>query len=277
MPAKNITVLTTSDIRRMCFHAAAEEYTKDPVVSELRPRFSQKLRGRRFDFTFENGTKISYDFQHGSLVWSENGEEWNEEYAECLESTRQGVFLVHHLRTHKLPYEAATLVIDTNASLVTMVYDKLGKKSANRDVDRVVWFGYYGDAVPENLHTGTDEVVGKVIDWKFAEDIVIHTLYANVECCAFISPAPALAPGWEDYFQTFNPTKYAKIAKDLYAVSFYAPYACGMEVTMLMDLEKMTAVGAVFGFDSVDKFCSYTFGAKGAYAELGFVGLYTVR
>ena len=46
---------------------------------------------------------------------------------------------------------------------------------------------------------------------------------------------------------------------------------------MLIDLKKMRAVGAVFGFDSTDKFCSYTFGAKGAFAQFGFLGLYTVQ
>lgn len=276
MPKKNITVLTTKDIKNLCFLASKDEYTKDPIISELRPCFTKKLRDHQFDFEFENGTKISYVFDRFGLSWKENDGEWNEEYAECLESARDGVFLVHHLRTHTNPYEAATLIIDTNTSLVTMIYDKLGKKSANRDVNRVVHFGRYGNNAAA-LHSMTDEVVGKVIDWKFADNIIIHTLYANIDCCAFISPAPSAAPGWEDYFPTFNPTRYVKIAEDLYAISFYAPHACGMEVTMLMDLKKMTALGAAFGFDSTDKFCSYTFGAKGAYAELGFIGLYTVR
>ena len=39
--------------------------------------------------------------------------------------------------------------------------------------------------------------------------------------------------------------------------------------------EKMRAIGAAFGFDSTDKFCSYTFGAKGAFAPMGFLGSYT--
>ena len=67
-----------------------------------------------------------------------------------------------------------------------------------------------------------------------------------------------------------------KIAEDLYLVSFDAPHACGMEVSMLMDLRKFRALGAAFGLDAEDRFCSYTFGAKGAYASLGFLGSYTV-
>ena len=276
MPFKKTTALTIKDIRDICFNASPADYTRDPMVSELRPRFTKKLRDQQFDFCFEDGGKISYQFDRFGLSWCEDGEEWNEEYAECLESTREGVFFVHHLRTHVNPFEAANLIIDTNTHLVTMIYDKIGKKSQTRDVKRVVRFGWYGEK-PAELHASTEEVVGDVIDWKFADDIIIHTMYCNVECLAFISPAPAKAPGWEDYFPTFNPTKYVKIADNLYAISFYAPYACGMEVTMLMDLDKMRAVGAAFGLDSTDKFCSYTFGAKGAHAPLGFIGLYTVN
>ena len=272
MPFKRTTVFTRKDLVELCFNANPAEYTRDPIVSPLRPAFSKKLRDLDFTFQFADGGKIDYHFDRFGLAWREAGEDWNEELAEVLESSREGVFLVHHLRTHVNPYEAATLVIDTNTKLVTMIYDKLGKASQTRDVDRKVRFGYYGEK-PETLQ----ELIGKVIDWKFADDIIIHTLYCNVQCLAFISPLPAKAPGWEDFFPTFNPTKYIKIADELYLVSFYAPHACGMEVSMLIDLKKMRSVGASFGFDSTDKFCSYTFGAKGAFAQLGFLGLYTVE
>ena len=155
MPAKNITVLTTMDIKNLCFHAVPEAYASDPVISELRPAFTKKLRERRFCFHFENGSEISYLFDRFGLSWSMDGKEWHEERAECLESTREGVFLVHHLRTHVNPYEAATLIIDTNTSLVTMIDDKLGKKSGNRDLNRTVLFGYEGEK-PAALNAKTD-------------------------------------------------------------------------------------------------------------------------
>ena len=79
------------------------------------------------------------------------------------------------------------------------------------------------------------------------------------------------------FLPTLNPARYVRIAEDLYLVSFYAPRASGMEVSMLIDLKALRALGAAFGLDSTDKFCSYTFGAKGAFAQLGFLGLYTVN
>ena len=276
MPFKRTTVFTRKDIIELCVAANPEQYLRDPIISDLRPAFSKKLREREFTFLFADGGKIDYRFDRFGVCWREEGEEWNEETAEVLESTRDCVFLLHHLRTQVNPFEAASLVIDTNSNLVTMIYDKIGKASQTRDIDRKVRFGWFGEK-PAQLQDLTDELIGKVIDWKYADDIIIHTLYCNVQCLAFISPLPAKAPGWEDYFPTFNPTKYIKIAEELYLDSFYAPHAGGMEVSMLIDLKKMRAVGATFGFDSTDKFCSYTFGAKGAFAQLGFLGLYAVN
>ena len=275
MPYKRTTALTMHDIRALCFQAKESEYACDPVISELRPRFTKKLRDKAYTLEFSDGGRLFYRFDRFGLSWSEDGESWEEEKAECLESSRENVFLVHHLRTHVNPYEAVTLVLDENTGCAVMVFDKFGKASGTRDVDRKVRIGRFEEKT-ETLPAFTDELIGKVIDWKFADEIRIHTIYCNVQCLAFVSPAPEKAPGWADYFPTFNPTRYVKLEEGLYLVSFYAPYACGMEVSMLIDLAAMRALGAAFGFDSTDKFCSYTFGAKGAYAPMGFLGSYTV-
>ncbi len=274
MPYKKTTALTMHDLKARCFAAKESDYASDPVISPLRPRFTDKLRDKAFALEFTDGGKLYYRFDRFGLVWSEDGENWEEEKASCLESSRAGVSLVHHLRTHVLPYEAVTLIFDENTGRAVMVYDTFGKASGTRDVNRRVRIGWFG-ARPDALPEFSDELVGRVIDWKFADDIRIHTIYCNVQCLAFVSPAPEKAPGWADYFDTFNPTRYVKLAEELFLISFYAPFACGMEVSMLLDLRAMRALGAAFGFDSTDKFCSYTFGAKGAFAPMGFLGSYT--
>lgn len=276
MPARRITALTTKDIQKLCFESTVADYSSNPIVSPLRPALSKKLAGSELTFCFEDGLQLNYQIGARSVNWQQDGGEWQEEYAECLESSQPGVFLLHHLRTHVNPYEAATLILDTNTCRVTLIYDRLGKKSATRDVNRTVHYGYWGEK-PAQLHAVTEDLVGKTIDWKFADDAIIHMGYVNIQCCAFISPVPAALPGWKDYFATFNPARYIRITDNLIAMSFYAPYGSGMEVTMLMDLQNMRAVGACFGIDSTDKFCSCTFGAKGAYAQLGFIGRYTVE
>ena len=275
MPYKRTTQFTMHDLKALCFSAREDDYTRDPVISDLRPRFTKKLREKLFSLEFTDGGKLFYRFDRFGLSWSEDGESWEEEKAECLESTRGGVYLVRHLRTHVTPFEAVTLVLDENTGSAVLVHDAFGKASGTRDVRRTVRIGWFGEK-PDLLPAFSDELVGKVIDWKFADEIRIHTVYCNVQCLAFVSPVPEKAPGWADYFETFNPTRYVKVAHGLYLVSFYAPYACGMEVSMLIDLSAMRALGAAFGLDSTDRFCAYTFGAKGAYAPLGFVGSYTV-
>jgi hypothetical protein len=274
MPINIPTILTMADMKRICRAATPQTLGQSGVISELRPDFSSKLQGCSFTFYLDSGVVLHYQFSDHGLAWREEGGEWREEACDCLESSANGVFLIHHLRTHVCPCEAVTLVLDSRTMLVTWVHDRLGNKNANRDVSRTVVFGAAGETA--SRHTRTDELVGTVIDWKFADDVMIHSIYETTTCCAFVSPPPAAAPDWRDFFATFNPARYVRIAESLYLVSFYAPGASGMEVTMLIDLANMRAIGAAFGLDRTDTLRSYTFGARGARATLGFTGRYTI-
>jgi len=272
------TVLTMKDIKGICDKATPATLAHSGVISSLRPVFSGKLWGMTFLCTFDNGAAFEYRFgdQGNGLAWREKKGVWCEEPCECLESTVGNVFLVHYLRTDTFPYGAVTLVIDKNTSLVTLVEDKIGTVQANRDVKRTVAYGYIGEEDPVSRHAPTDDLVGEIIDWRFADNVVLHAMYETVQCCAFVSPPPAGAPDWYDFFLTFNPTRYIKVAEKLYLITFYAPGSSGMEVTMLMDLDRMRAIGSAFGIDITDSLRSYTFGAKGAYAAIGFIGRFTV-
>jgi hypothetical protein len=276
MPRRVPVILTLNDIQRICREATPASYARSGVISDLRPPFTKKLRGQSVLFYFDDGTVLGYRFGCAGLEWNENGGEWHEEASECLESSADGVFLIHHLRTHINPCEAATIIWDANSAEATWVRDRFGNKNANRDVSRTIVFGA-SDASATGRHAKTDEMVGKVIDWKLADGVKIHTIYETVVCCALVSPPPAGAPDWADFFETFNPSRYIKIRDGLFLISFYAPNQSGMEVTMLMDLQKMRALGAAFGIDMTETLRSYTFGAKGAYAPIGFIGRYTVE
>ena len=152
----------------------------------------------------------------------------------------------------------------------------MGTVHSNRDVKRILKHGYIGDAQPSQRHAKTDELVGAILDWRLADDVVFHAMYETVQCCAFVSPPPAAAPDWSGFFPTFNPAKYRKIADSLYLVTFTAPSSSGMEASMLMDLKRMRAIGSVFGIDMTDTLRSYTFGAHGAHAAIGFIGKYNI-
>jgi hypothetical protein len=278
MSRKVPTVLTIKDIETICFQANPATLAQSGAISALRPPFSSKLRGTALRCSFDGGSVLEVRFLASGkgLVWRKEDGEWHEEACECLESSAENVFLVHYLRTDTMPYEAVTLVLDRNTSLVTRVEDRLGTVNSNRDVKRTLAHGYIGDADPPRRHAKTDELVGVILDWRFADDVVLHAMYETVQCCAFVSPPPAAAPDWYGFFLSFNPTRYRKIAENLYLISFTAPGSSGMEANMLMDLNKMRAVGSVFGIDWTDTLLSYTFGARGAYAAIGFIGRYNV-
>ena len=278
MPRRVPTVLTMNDIQRICYESTSEKLTQSGVISSLRPACSTGLRGETFQCLFDNGSSLEFKFsdREYELSWRENSGEWHEERYECLQSSVDQIFLLHFLRTDSLPYEAETFVLDKRASLVTRVRGQIGTVNANRDIRRTVSFGVIGSEKTAARHTRTDDMVGVVIDWQFADGVTIHCMYETVQCCAFVSPPPVAAPDWYDFFHTFNPSKYVKIADHLYLITFYASGTSGMEVTMLMDLAKMRAVGAVFGIDPTDSLRSYTFGAKGAYAPAAFIGCYTM-
>ena len=275
MPRFVPTVLTMADMRKICWSPCPESYAAAGPFCELRPHFTTRLEGKNFCFKFQDDSTLWYRFGRGFLEWSNDGQFFHEEYAECLESRRRDIFLIHHLRTHENPCSAVTLVIDIAKSLVTLVACKFGTIHANRDVSRKVIFGAYNGAAPG--HTLTDELTGVVIDWKFADNVIIHQMYENVTCCAFVSPPPAAAPEWKEFFITFNPTKYVKLREKLYLISFCAPGSSGMEASMLMDLRSMTQIGAMFGIDTADTLRSYSFGGHGAYAGVAFIGRYTVE
>ena len=278
MPRRVPTVLTMKDIIKICAKATPATLAQSGVISSLRPAFSSKLRGKTLQCTFDSGAAGEYRLStlENKLSWLDMDSVWHEEAYDCLESSVENVFLVHYLRTDTDLTEAVTLVLDMNTSLVTRVEGTLGTVLSNRDVKRKVESGYIGDRDPGTHHVKTDDMVGMILDWRFAQDVVIHAMYETVQCCAFVSPPPAAAPDWYDFFITFNPARYRKIADQLYLISFYAPGNSGMEAIMLMDLGRMRAVGAAFGIDITDTLRAYTFGAKGAYAPIGFIGCYTV-
>lgn len=275
MPRWIPTLLTFSDIRRICQESSADPgLHQSGMISSLKPELSADLNGKEFDFTFSDGTVLHYLFQDKTADWND-GSRSGHETVEVMPSTAEGVYLIHHLRTDQVPYGASTLIFDLKSNLVTFIRDELGTVHANRDVEREVLFGWSGQNQSET-HQFSEKLVGNVIDWKFADQVKIHSMYEATNCCAFVSPPPPQVPEWEQYFITFNPSKYIRIRENLFAISFCAPGSSGMETTMLIDLEKMTAVGATFGIDSADRLRSYCFGAKGAHAPVGFIGHYSI-
>lgn len=277
LPRTIPTVLTTFDLQRICLNPQPALYAAAGAAGAQRPDFTARLNGRELCFAMDDGRKLWYAFHGDHLSVGGESAVRREEYAECLASAAEGVYLIHHLNTGSDPCGASTLVYDEKTGLATLVSDTFNTVWADRDVNRTVTFGALDGVGTKERHACTDRLTGTVIDWKYAEGMIIHQLYENRSCCAFVSPPPEAAPEWSVFFSTFNPTKYVQIRENLLLLSFYAPGSSGMEVSALMDLDTMTQVGAVFGIDMTDALRSYTFGANGAWAEVAFVGRYTVE
>ena len=272
------TWLTLCDLEKICMNARRDQFRKSGLISSLRPNFSHDLAGKSVDLIFEDESRISYQFHRDHLVFSQ-GDTSTEEEMEILPSARPNVYLVHHLRTDIIPWQAVTLVLDFDRKSATMLDLKFGTIHSNRDVCRTVRFaGIAGQSSDSSscAHAFTEDLTGVVMDWRFTPEICIHQMYENISCCAFVSPVPDAAPEWSGFFTTFNPTRYIRLADRLYFISFCAPGSTGLEADMLMDLDSMTCTGSAFGIDWMDKLCFYTFGGIGACAEVGFRGQYTV-
>ena len=276
MARKIPKLLTRSDVIKICIVTSPASYSCSALISPLRPEFDKSLCGRTFTFSFEGDEKRICRFEQQAVLWGCCEESLREEYAEWFKFPNGEIYFVHHLKTNELPYEAVSFVLDLEKMSVTYIEMKLGTVHSNRDVQRTVKLGTV-DGGECCKHEITNDLTGKVIDWKFADGVMMHHMYENISCSEFVSPSPTGPYEWDDFFYTFNPTKYIKVGEKLYLINFYAPGASGCAADMLMDLEKMTCVGAFFGIDSKEIFKSYTFGGKGAYADVAFLGRYTVE
>lgn len=274
MARKVPTVLTMWDLRKICYEAEPCTYATSTAIGPLKPRPSYDLTGLELHFIFEDESR-DYRFERERLFWSRDGQHWYEEFPEYLASTAKPVYLIHHLLSERDIKGASTLIVDLEKEAVTLIDMKIGTILSNRDVDRRILFGKFHNGVIS--HQLTNDLSGKSMDWMLTENFKIHQLYENWSCCAFVSPPPEEVPEWRDFFFTFNPTKYVRLRENLYLISFLAPGASGMEGCMLMDLKAMRAVGSVFGIDRQDILKSYTFGAQGAFAPVGFSGKYMVE
>lgn len=268
------TLLTAYDIRRICLDSTEKTLEECFISKKSYNRFDLSGLGSACELVFENGEKTHYRFGRDYLEWSTDGSHFHEEKAACTIVEDRYVFL-HHMFTDRLPYSAATIVIDLKKEYAVCIDMQLGNIHSDRDVNRAVRYAGLNRACPA-MDLLTDEMTGVIVDWKYEEDCRIHSMYENRSCSEFVSYIPEKMPEWEDFFYNFNPTKYVKLDEKTYLISFYAPGMSGVCVNQLMNLDTMKCIGSFWGIDFSDKLRSYMFDGYGAYAETAFVGRYTV-
>lgn len=267
------SVSTGAEIVEYCKKAdLAASRTSDYLISDYRPPFTEYFVNKEYVFFFDHGSKLEYCFPEKHLLrWREQGGSWNEEYYEALESTAGEVFLIHHLRRDILPYGCTTLIVDLRTELVTWISMTLGTPECDRNVNRKLYFGYFG-MLKEQRHAYTDELCGVILDWKYSESFIIRHEYVTLDW--------ALSPGEpsenaEDYlFRKFLPAKYVKVRDRLYIMTFIEDG--GTDICFLIDMKKLRNVGAFFGMGDQGRLACFTVGAKAGLGKFGFDGKYAI-
>lgn len=268
------TLLTSYDVQRICLNSAPQSLEDCYISKKSYNRFNLSQFGNAFDLEFQDGQKLHYRFGRDYLEWSTDGTNFHEEKAAASVVDDKYIY-IHHMFTDKLPYTASTMVIDPSKGYAVCIDMCFGNKYSDRDVNRTVRYAGLNRPCPvEDLLT--DELTGAVIDWKYEENCRVHSMYENRSCSEFVSDIPAKMPEWEDFYYTFNPTKYVKLDEKVYLISFYAPGMSGVCVNQLMNLHTMKCIGSFWGIDFTDKLRSYMFDGYGACADVAFIGRYTV-
>jgi hypothetical protein len=264
-------VYTAEEIRELCRTTDFQKSRESDLISHFRPPFAEYFSGREIHCVLDNAEKITYRFTDAhTLIWSADGEHFDEEYYEALESTVKDVFLISHIRHNTMPYEGVTLVVDTATELVTLIHSWFGTAQNDIFVDCQAHFGYYGES-KQARHSWTDELCGVVLDWKYSDGFVIRHEYISMD--AMLSPGEPTDDEEAYLFRKVLSACYVKIRKGLYIASFAEDGGC--RFNLLIDLAALRDVGAIFGLG--DKgLSSYTIGAVAGRGSFGFTGKYAI-
>lgn len=257
-------VYTHAEIIESCKAANGKNTEDSDLISSFRPPFSEKLVGKEFHCRFQDGSTLELLFSDAHQVQCvRDGGEKTTEYYDALESTKAGVFLVHFFFHTILPFEGATIVIDTESELVTWVQLIIGDTVADVCVNRKYVFGYYGSP-KQQLHHYTDEMAGVLLEWRYSETYPIYHDYVTPYC--MLSPGYTEAHEEDWLWRKTLPTEYAKIRDGLFLVSFIEDG--GSEAALLIDLDELRDVGAFYGVGG-GKFFSFTIGARATRHPFG--------
>ena len=232
---------------------------------QFMPPYTDKLKGRKVRFLFDDFT-VAYEFTgiNDAVYTDEEGKD-HEIFCMALESTREGIFLIHHHIPGTDPVRGNTIIYDTNTGAVTLVASRIGNEASEREVSRQFHFGKAEGKCPseEEMHCFTKDLVGKAIVWKYKDDdFRVKHIYSSEYYYSY-----AMIKNGECWMAS-NPGDFLKVADDLYVFSFIEERQGGTEAIFLMDLKEMHDVGAFFGINAKQKFECYMVGAKGHYAPM---------
>ena len=249
---------------------APEEKNND--LARYREEFSDGLVGKDFSCVFGDSMKVHLTFPSlHSLLWTEDGENWYEEYYEALLSTGGNVIGAHFVRSHTLPHEGAFVVFDMDTGYVTWVTLQVG---SDFDEKFTCSFPHFGEI--ENFgnregkpHHFSNDLVGVSIDWEYNEHFTIRHSY--------VSPHLTIGPhlpgrdneyGDESFLERgFLRAFHSKVRDDLLLTSFTEPGSCC--AVLLIDMKTVHDIGCFYGVSYYGTLDSKTLTAFGGIGKNG--------
>lgn len=263
--------LTAEEVQRMVDGSTPEQYAHGGLgEGEYMPPYCDELTGKTFFFEFDQeGITLRYNFTAShQLDWACSGDDCSPalhtEYCDYLKS-EDGIYLVQHMVRHSAPPASVTLVIDTNAGLVTMCRAHFGNGVEPREIDRCFYFGiirgYAG--YPKERHHFTRDLVGKAIEWTYHEGMPpIKHIYSTEYYYTYVMRSG------DKCWVASNPADFVRVNDHLYIFSFVEERQAGSQGFFLINLDTLYDVGSFLGINSEDHFECYTVGAKGKWAAM---------
>lgn len=241
-------------------------------MGRYRKNFSEALVGKDFNCNFDDGMNIRVVFPDvHTLKWTEDSENWHEEYYEAMQSTAGNVIGAHFVRRHVLPFEGAFVVFDLDTGYVTWVTAHIGSEFDEKFAST---FPHFGEIEGFGTHEGphhhySNDLVGVSIDWQYNEQFTIRHSY--------VSPTLTISPHLpgtdrEDgderfigrgFLRAFN----AKVRDNLLLTSFTEPGNCC--AILLIDMNIVHDIGCFFGLSYQGTLDSETITALGGIGNNG--------
>ena len=261
-------------------------YDKEPQfegLSQYKGAFWYDLAGKSFSLAMDNGYDYLVNFVDGeNLMWAKQGEHFKWEKYECLKSD-ETTYMVNVEVFGAEPRAGATIVLDTENSLVTVVIAKIGTNPKYPGiVTNDITFGAIkvpGQELPMKRHGFTMDLVGKRIEWAYSSKFKVTHVYFDANYIRVAPREDSAFVASEEMREQFKKYPYdercyyIKIKEGLYIISFIETHMpiflnkTGNNLLIIADTKRVHDVGRSFGTGMTGGPENYTFSAFGRFVK----------
>ena len=252
-------------------------------LSQYRTPYSRELEGKSFDLALDDGSEMTISFPSRNRMSFDYDGTLHTETAYVMKADDGAYFIMTEI-TDSHPREGLMLLLDTDESLVTADFVKMGAvKEMPNLVTREVKFGAirYGDEpLPKKRHCYTHDLEGKKIDWTYNPSFQITHVYLkeNYYTVAFndemkerlraareADPEREMRPRMDPYYE--ENCIYIKLRENLYMFSFIEKNGSGTQGMMIINTDRVHDVGCFWGPSPEGGNEAYMFSAYGRWVR----------